>query len=527
MVFVISAIVYIVLCALFYKYSAEIKAFLRIKPEMETQEEYVDGLSGEQNSVHNQEDSIADKTNIAKTREKGICQLTFSEEEIDATDTPKVKHEYQYPSEDLLSTHCASRDIDTSLFLGKQVEDYYNEQGLTCALVDVQALYDRTVFLLSAAKGIHVAGYKKHTDDLRLILAVENVEICIPYPGTSCVGVVSYDRNDKLYLRDIVKSDKFRNSCDGGSFSVGANPMTGVYKFSSFSKIGHLLIAGATGSGKSTYIDTIIISLLYKESPEKLGFIFIDSLRGHFSIYKSLPHTVYYGMRSLISLDSVMEIIADSGFKRRIIIFVDDYADLKEKLGDTVDKVMFTLLKEGQQLGIHLVISVQRPTVNVMPGNIKALIDNRITFRMAASVDSVTVIGEAGAEHLKEQEMLVQVERTGTEKYISPYISELDLTDVIEFIKEKNPRNMYYKEEADCIPNSKPEFDELVYEAGLCIIEKNKVSLGMLQREFRIGFNRACKLMEELENLGVVSSENGTKPREILIGVEEYKKLFK
>ncbi|HHU70535.1 MAG TPA: DNA translocase FtsK, partial [Clostridiales bacterium] len=425
-----------------------------------------------------------------------------------------------------------------------------------------------TRYELQPEQGVKVSKITSLSDDIKLNLAASDIRIEAPIPGKAAIGIeVPNKENSMVSLREMFESDKFKAQSSGIAFAVGKD-IGGQTIVTDIAKMPHMLIAGATGSGKSVCINTLIMSILYKYDPSEVRLIMIDPKVVELNVYNGIPHllipvvtdpkkasaalnwavvemTERYqkfadaGVRDLKGYNEKagqLEHLEDESVQRlpQIVIIIDELADLMMVAPGEVEDSICRLAQLARAAGIHLVIATQRPSVNVITGLIKANIPSRIAFSVSSAIDSRTILDGSGAEKLLGKGDMLFFP-TGYPKPVriqGAYISDKEVNAVVEYIK-KNNSGIEYSEEikekitstvlSDDKGNSNAvERDEYFVEAGKFIIEKDKASIGMLQRVYRIGFNRAARIMDQLADVGVVGPEEGTKPRRVLMTEEEF-----
>jgi len=426
-----------------------------------------------------------------------------------------------------------------------------------------------TRFELTPKMGVKVSRILSLHDDIKLALAAEDIRIEAPIPGKSAVGIeVPNKKKTMVNFRELISSDAFRSHKSPLAFAVGRN-IAGQPVVADLAKMPHLLIAGATGSGKSVFINTLIMSLIYKSAPDEVKFIMIDPKVVELSVYNGIPQllipvvtdpkkaagalnwavqemTSRYqkfaetGSRDLKSYNAhIKQMDVPEGQKRpkkmyRIVVIVDELADLMMVAQNDVEESICRLAQLARAAGIHLVIATQRPSVDVITGLIKANMPSRVALSVTSGVDSRTIIDMNGAEKLLGNgDMLFYPQGYQKPARIQgAFLSDDEIGRVTDFLKKENSASDEDGQKAiqDEI-NSHTlsagggdggEQDEYFAEAGRLIIEKDKASIGMLQRAFRIGFNRAARIMDQLCDAGVVGEEEGTKPRRILMSMEQF-----
>lgn len=427
-----------------------------------------------------------------------------------------------------------------------------------------------TRYELQPEQGVKVSKIVGLADDIKLNLAVADLRIEAPIPGKAAVGIeVPNSENTAVMLRDLLESDEFKNSRSPISFAVGKD-IAGKVVVADIAKMPHLLVAGATGSGKSVCINTLIMSIIYKADPEDVKLILVDPKVVELSVYNGIPHLMIpvvtdpkkaagalnwavaemekryklfaeYNVRDLKGFNEKVlrgETGEDAEKKLpQIIIIIDELADLMMVAPGEVEGAICRLAQLARAAGLHLILATQRPSVNVITGLIKANMPSRIAFSVSSGVDSRTIIDMNGAEKLLGKgDMLFYP--SGYPKPVrvqGSFVSDKEVQKVVDYLIDKNGSTAYSNEleehmmTAD-VPTSisgvsaEDTDDRDVYftEAGQLIIDKDRASIGMLQRMFKIGFNRAARIMDQLAEAGVVGSEEGTKPRKVLMSKEEF-----
>ena len=427
-----------------------------------------------------------------------------------------------------------------------------------------------TRYELQPEQGVKVSKIVGLADDIKLNLAVADLRIEAPIPGKAAVGIeVPNSENTAVMLRDLLESDEFKNSRSPISFAVGKD-IAGKVVVADIAKMPHLLVAGATGSGKSVCINTLIMSIIYKADPEDVKLILVDPKVVELSVYNGIPHLMIpvvtdpkkaagalnwavaemekryklfaeYNVRDLKGFNEKVlrgETGEDAEKKLpQIIIIIDELADLMMVAPGEVEGAICRLAQLARAAGLHLILATQRPLVNVITGLIKANMPSRIAFSVSSGVDSRTIIDMNGAEKLLGKgDMLFYP--SGYPKPVrvqGSFVSDKEVQKVVDYLIDKNGSTAYSNEleehmmTAD-VPTSisgvsaEDTDDRDVYftEAGQLIIDKDRASIGMLQRMFKIGFNRAARIMDQLAEAGVVGPEEGTKPRKVLMSKEEF-----
>jgi len=430
-----------------------------------------------------------------------------------------------------------------------------------------------TQYTLKPAEGVKLSKITSLSNDLSLALAAHPIRIEAPIPGRSLVGIEIPNRiRAEIRMRNLINSPVFQNSSAKIPLVLGKD-VSGVYQFANLEKMPHLLVAGATGTGKTIFLNALILSLLYKNTPENLRLILIDPKRVEFSNYSDIPHLLApiifdvnktcNALKWLIGemerrLDAMSEsktrditsynekILRNNGKKSSektelmpyIILVIDELADLMSAKGREVEAGIVRLAQMARAAGIHLILATQRPSVEVITGLIKANITSRITFQVASQVDSRTILDTAGAEKLlgAGDLLFISGEISKPRRIQGPYVSEKEIRSVVAWIKKQH-ENSLEKEEIDekdelsrdlekglekpsengmiDFSSSENEDDALYGEAKRIVIESKKASASLLQRRLKIGYARAARLLDILEERGIVGPSDGAKPREI------------
>lgn len=451
----------------------------------------------------------------------------------------------------------------TAQKLQKTLEDF----GVHVTITNISCGPSVTQFELHPEQGVKVSKIVNLADDIKLNLAAADIRIEAPIPGKSAIGIeVPNKTNQMVMFRDLIENQEFAQARSKIAFAVGKN-LAGQVIVSDIAKMPHLLIAGATGSGKSVCINTLIMSILYKATPDEVKLIMIDPKVVELSAYQGIPHLLIpvvtdpkqassalnwavmemgerykkfaeVNVRNLTGYNEKVEESIKNGmegedFKKlpQIVIIVDELADLMMVAPGEVEDAIVRLSQLARAAGIHLVIATQRPSVNVITGLIKANVPSRIAFSVSSGVDSRTIIDMNGAEKLLGKgDMLFYP--SGYQKPIrvqGAFISDEEVGKVVEYLKEENNVEDSYGADiqekiqtAAVKAATSQERDEYFEKAAEFIIDKDKASIASLQRVFKIGFNRAARLMDQLCEAGIVGEEEGTKPRKVLMSQEQF-----
>ncbi len=485
----------------------------------------------------------------------------------------KPTGEYKFPPLNLLNKSDNKTKDSAALIkqTASKLQDTLAIFGVEATVTDISQGPTVTRFELQPKLGVKVSRIKSLSDDIKLNLAVSEIRIEAPIPGKAAIGIeVPNKEAQSVALRDIIDTPEFKNFNSKLAFAVGKDiaGKTIVYDIDSFP---HVLIAGATGSGKSVCINTLIMSIIYKASPDEVKFIMIDPKVVELSVYNDIPHlllpvvtkvdkaaaTINYAVSEMHARFNKFEefnvrdiagynrVIAEKGedaFNEKmphIIIIIDEMADLMLQKRKEVEDPICSLAQLARAAGIHLVIATQRPSVDVITGLIKANMPSRIAFAVASQVDSRTILDMGGAEELLGKGDMLFFPK-GLKKPVrlqGGYVSDKEVIDVVKFLKQQGSPNYDPDIEAkikDCEAKAfgsqgtgsgaalEDENDVLFTDAGFYIIDSNNASIGNLQRKFKIGFNRAARIVDQLADAGVLGSSEGTKARQILMSREDF-----
>ncbi|EEI83880.1 DNA translocase FtsK [Anaerococcus tetradius] len=464
--------------------------------------------------------------------------------------------DYNYPSIDLLEDRNEDGGVDDKEIRQRAIaiEETLDSFGIDGKVVQIDVGPTVTCYELKPQRGVKVSKIVNLSDDLALALATSGIRILAPIPGKSHVGIeVPNDKKEVVGLKEIFSSEKFVKSKYKIPFAMGKS-ISGDVVVSAIEKMPHLLVSGATGSGKSVCINTIIMSILYKHSPNDVKLLLVDPKVVELSIYNGIPHLImpvitdpkkassslFWAISEmekrykLFEKNHVRDIV---GYKKAqesddsmenlpyIVIIIDELADLMMTVGAEVEDYITRLAQKSRACGIHLIIATQRPTVDVITGTIKANIPSRISFAVTSQIDSRTILDAQGAEKLlgKGDMLYASSDSMRPVRIQGAFVSDDEVISVVRAIKEGNDTN-YDKEaiekvEETAANNSEmtEDEDELINEAIEVIINEKTASVSMLQRKLKIGYARAGRLIDQLEQRGVVGGYEGSKPRKVLV----------
>lgn len=520
---------------------------------------------------------VPEKRKTKESKKQVETATANVEQEIKKSEEKRAK-EYVFPPLSLLK-HGKKSGGDSDAHLRQtamKLQQTLQNFNVNVTVTNVSCGPSVTRYELQPEQGVKVSKIVGLADDIKLNLAAADIRIEAPIPGKAAVGIeVPNKENTAVMLRDLLETDEFQNHESKIAFAAGRD-IAGKVVVADIMKMPHVLIAGATGSGKSVCINTLIMSILYKADPKDVKLIMIDPKVVELSVYNGIPHLMIpvvtdpkkaagalnwavaemmkrydlfaqYNVRDLKGYNAkveTVEAIEEEGKPEKlpqIVIIVDELADLMMVAPGEVEESICRLAQLARAAGIHLVLATQRPSVNVITGLIKANMPSRIAFSVSSGVDSRTIIDMNGAEKLlgKGDMLFYPQGYQKPARVQGAFVSDQEVGAVVKFLSEQNPAHAYSQEIQDKIEAAKDasvnqagaasggnDRDAYFTDAGKFIIEKDKASIGMLQRVFKIGFNRAARIMDQLCEAGVVGEEEGTKPRKVLMSMEEFEQYI-
>ncbi len=493
---------------------------------------------------------------VKKTEEKPMTEK-ITEEKISAV--PKAEEiPYVFPPIDLLGKDPKTGGVNSKaemLANARKLESTLKSFGVDAKVIQINRGPTVTRYELSPSQGVKVSKIVNLADDIALNLAASGIRIEAPIPGKAAVGIeVPNKETQSVYLRTVLDSDAFHNHASKLAFALGED-IAGNPVVTDIAKMPHLLIAGATGSGKSVCINTLITSILYKSDPKDVKLLLVDPKVVELSVYNGIPHLLIpvvtdpkkasaalnwavremleryndfaaFGVRDIKGFNAMKDKEGDvKGKMSQIVIVIDELADLMMAAPGEVEDSICRLAQMARAAGMHLIIATQRPSVDVITGVIKANIPSRLAFAVSSGIDSRTILDMVGAEKLlgKGDMLFYPAGQSKPSRLQGAFVTDKEVEDIVSFLK-KSGRPGYTQDTIDQITkatktgmDADEDSDEFFGQAVDLIIEKEKASVSMLQRQFRIGYNRAARLMDELERKGMVGSEEGSKPRKVLI----------
>ena len=513
----------------------------------------------------------------ARTSEEEIQKEIADVVQEMAPAAAQPEKKYVFPPVDLLKAGSGKKSANTESQLretANKLQQTLKTFGVNVTVTNISCGPAVTRYEIQPEMGVKVSKIVGLADDIKLNLAAADIRIEAPIPGKAAVGIeVPNKENVMVAFRDLIESKEFKESKSKISFAVGKD-IAGKTKVTDIAKMPHLLIAGATGSGKSVCINTIIMSILYKADPSEVKLLMIDPKVVELSVYNGIPHLMIpvvtdpkkasgalhwavaemtdryekfaqANVREINGYNAKVDSIeVPEGQERpqkmpQIVIIVDELADLMMVASNDVEEAICRLAQLARAAGIHLVIATQRPSVNVITGLIKANMPSRIAFAVTSGVDSRTILDMNGAEKLLGKgDMLFNPQ--GAPKPIrvqGAFVSDEEVSEVVEYIKEHNGDAQYndsVQQKMESLQSSGSNSvsisdsdaaddgrDAYFVDAARIIVDKEKASIGMLQRYLKVGFNRAARIMDQLEEAGIVGPEEGTKPRTVLMNKEQ------
>lgn len=503
-------------------------------------------------------------TKNTKKFSKDIEEDVKEEEELNKDIEKSMEENYIYtaPPIELLDSIENERGDNSEILKNKKIiEETMENFGIESKIVAINKGPVITSYELEPSPGVRLSKIVSLSDNLALSLASSDIRIEAPIPGKSVVGIeVPNKTKAAVTVRELIESDEFKNLNSHLPLALGKDVM-GKNIISTIDKMPHLLIAGATGSGKSVCINTIITSIIYKSSPEDVKLVLIDPKVVELSIYNGIPHLLIpvvtnpkkaqyalnwavqemekrykaFAENSVRDIKGYNKKMKNQGEKEfpRIVVIVDELADLMMVSGQEVEDYIARLAQMARAAGIYLIIATQRPSVDVITGTIKANIPSRIAFAVSSSVDSRTILDIGGAEKLlgKGDMMFYPGYYSKPKRIQGAFISDEEVERVIDFVKGNNKSQMTEKKEnlLDEIEKKTEEIkdkDPLFEDAVRYILTDEQASISFLQRKLKVGYSRAARIVDQMEEAGIIGPHEGSKPRTIIMSPEEIEKYL-
>ena len=469
---------------------------------------------------------------------------------------------YHFPSLDILAKgEVGQNNNDEVAYNAMRLEDVLSSFGLSAKVVNATQGPTVTRYEIEPAQGVKVSRIVNLTDDIALNLAAQHIRMEAPIPGKSAIGIeVPNTKTEAVHLRDVLDCSDFKEARGGIPVGLGKD-IAGKPVITDLAKMPHLLVAGTTGSGKSVCVNTLISSILFSRKPEEVKLLLIDPKMVELSVYNGIPHLMAPVVTDMKKAAAVLrwavremearyKAFAASG-KRDIksyneahpksampliVLIIDELADLMMTAPDDIEESISRLAQMARAAGIHMVLATQRPSVNVITGSIKANVPSRISFAVGSQIDSRTILDMAGAEKLlgKGDMLFSPIGANKPIRVQGAFISDDEVEHLVEFVKQQ--REPEYddtvtaeaEKETAAQDNDEQDIyrDELLERAVNLVMESGQASVSMLQRRFRIGYTRAARLVDTMEDLKIVGPNMGSKAREILMSPEQVKARY-
>ena len=526
----------------------------------ELQEEVTSAPVPERAAEEEEETDTAEEPGKAEKKAEDVPEPEIPTEPVEE------EKPYIYPPIDLLGADPQTGSGGNRAEMienAKKLESTLKSFGVDAKVIQISKGPTVTRYELSPSQGVKVSKIVNLADDIALNLAASGIRIEAPIPGKAAVGIeVPNKETQSVYMRTILESDAFKEHPSKLAFALGQD-IAGNPVVTDIAKMPHLLIAGATGSGKSVCINTLITSILYKADPKEVKLLLVDPKVVELSVYNGIPHLLIpvvtdpkkassalnwavremlqryndfaaHGVRDIKGFNKMMEEKGDEkGKMPQIVIIIDELADLMMAAPGEVEDSICRLAQMARAAGMHLIIATQRPSVDVITGVIKANIPSRLAFAVSSGIDSRTILDMVGAEKLlgKGDMLFYPSGQSKPSRLQGAFVTDQEVEAIVDFLK-KSSRPYYTQETIDQITSTAKagggdveDSDEFFGQAVDLILEKEKASVSMLQRQFRIGYNRAARLMDDLERHGIVGPEEGSKPRKVLITRSEWEEM--
>lgn len=511
--------------------------------------------------THYEEINIAKEEKPVKESQEVVRPTIHTNIELDSMKTPRIK-KYYYPPIELLdrSKSTLSTDIDSVNHQRRIIDSTFQDFRIGAQVVNFTKGPTVTLFEVALNPGVNVEKVRTIARNLQMNLAVRSIRILAPIPGKPYVGIeVPNSKNEIVYFGDLLARPEFLN--DGNPLNVVLGlDISGKPVYADISKMPHGLIAGATGSGKSVCINCMIVSMLYKAHPDELKMILIDPKVVEFSNYDDIPHLAtpiitdpklataslrwaveemenryqlfrHNRVRDIVTYNQLASRLPNIKKLPYIVIIIDELADLMSVASNDVEEYIRRIAQKARAAGIHLIVATQRPSTDIIKGTIKANIPTRIAFAVSSQVDSITILDKSGAEKLLGRGDMLYHDGIQERRVQGAYLSFEEIVDVTNYLREHHQANFIFSEEelkekvlatinqfGNDVDATQDEYFPLI---AKYVVENNVASINVIQQVFSIGFNRAKKIMEALEELGVVSVGQEKKAREVLVSLDE------
>ena len=516
----------------------------------------------------------AEKENTKKNIKQLFSKKKQEKEEPNVAEELNLEHNqmeeyenYEFPPVELLKeAKRTGKDYSTKELkeIAIKLQKTLASFGVDAKVTNVTRGPTVTRYELQPNVGVKVSKILNLADDIALNLAAKSIRIEAPIPGKSAVGIeVPNKTTEMVTMREVIESDNFKNASSKVSFTLGKT-IDGESYVADISKMPHMLISGSTGSGKSVCINSIIMSILYKATPNEVKLILIDPKVVELGVYNGIPHLLIpvvtdpkkaagalnwavqemvnrynlfasKGVRDIKGYNELLRNEGEEGVLPQIVIVVDELADLMMVAPNDVEDAICRLAQMARAAGMYLIIATQRPSVDVITGIIKANIPSRIAFTVSSQIDSRTILDMGGAEKLlgRGDMLFLPVGEAKPIRLQGAFVSDGEIESVVEIVKASTPavynENIIEKlAKADApapTPDAEDDCDELLTDAIELAVNMGQISASMIQRKFRVGYARAGRIVDQMEDRGIVSESQGSKPRKVLISKEEWEEM--
>lgn len=511
----------------------------------------------EENDIEDLDVSEAEEvsTGMQEAFQKGQTQYEPVAEQIEPAARPAKEIVKEVVPDYLLNDPAEATDTDEDWVIEQQIllEQTLEHFNIDAKVVNITQGPAVTRFEVQPALGVKVSRVRNLSDDFKLNMAAKDIRIEAPIPGKNTIGIEVPNRSPQVVtLQQLIETEAFKEASSPLSVALGLT-IEGDPLITDIGDMPHGLIAGATGSGKSVCINTILLSLLYKAHHDEVKFLLIDPKMVELAPYNGIPHLISPVITDVKAANMALKWAVQemeeryeqfvearvrniTSYNRKmteeqtekmpfIVIVIDELADLMMAAPQDVEDSICRIAQKARACGIHLLVATQRPSVDVVTGLIKANIPTRIAFSVSSQVDSRTMIDSVGAERLLGKGDMLFVEN-GANKSLrlqGPFVSDEEIDRVASFMRQTAEPNYLFEQEQLLLDLEEEAEDELLHEVIHFVVENGQASTSLLQRRFRIGYNRAARLIDTLEMKGIVSEQNGSKPREVLINATQLK----
>lgn len=466
------------------------------------------------------------------------------------------ENEYKFPSNNILMTNDLKIEIDKE-YEKVNIERFFESFRIDIECKDVYVGINSITYVLDLKCKNRVSTIESYKDDLLLYFNAVDINFKVAINGTPYLGIHIIKAKDKtLFLGSLIQDKEFVESTCKIPIIIGKN-FENKLIIEDLTQLPHLLVAGSTGTGKSNFLSTIIVDIVYKLNPDEVKIFLVDTRKTNFERFNLIPHllvpTITNSRKAIGILAFLVQEMRNryQSFKEkrvdnideynriseirypRFVAIIEDFYDLMMEEGKAVEEYMQLLIPMCRAAGIHVIISTQRPSVDAITGVIKANIPARITFKLPSKVDSKTVIDIAGAENLLlyGDVLFSKIGERSIERIQTPFISNLKIQNVVDAIKNDNIREDFFQSDIEKCDeksvNEEDEIDPLLFEAIECIINVGAATPAIIQRMLKVGYARAGRIIDQLEQFGIISGYNGSRPRDVLITRDEFKELRK